>query len=137
MSSQAPKISDIRKEVSVTTARSSGPGGQHVNKVETKVVLRWNVKTSVILSNTQKDILLIALEKRLTNAGEIIIGVDNSRSQVKNKTIALKQLDRMLTKAFLKKKKRLPTKPSKNAQEKRMDSKKKHGEKKALRKRVL
>lgn len=129
-----PSLTAIRKEVVMQTARSGGPGGQHVNKVETKVILKWHVVDSKILNEEQRKQLTSSLTKRLTNAGELIISVDSQRSQLKNKTIAFKKLDRLIKKAFEKQKERKATKPSKSAIKKRLKNKKLHGEKKALRK---
>jgi ribosome-associated protein len=129
-----PSLTAIRKEVVIQTARSGGPGGQHVNKVETKVILKWNVIDSKVLNQEQREQLQASLGKRLTNAGELVIAVDSQRSQLKNKTIAFKKLDRLVKKAFEKQKERKATKPSKSAIKKRLKAKKLHGEKKALRK---
>jgi ribosome-associated protein len=129
-----PSLTAIRKEVVIQTARSGGPGGQHVNKVETKVILKWNVIDSKVLNKEQRERLQASLGKRLTNAGDLLIAVDSQRSQLKNKTIAFKKLDRLVKKAFEKQKERKATKPSKSAIKKRLKAKKLNGEKKALRK---
>jgi len=132
-----PRISDIKSEVLVTTARSGGPGGQHVNKVETKVVLRWSLKDSAKVSELQKEMIRAANKSKITKDDEIVITADSKRSQVKNKEIAFKKLDRLLAKAFIPKKKRISTKPTKSSRKKRLDQKKKHSEKKSMRKRIL
>lgn len=132
-----PSIKDIKKEILVSTSRSGGPGGQHVNKVESKVILKWNVKESQALSEQQKEMLLAEYHNKLTKAGELIVSAESQRSQLKNKELAFKKLDRLLSRAFVKKKKRKPTKPTKAAKKKRLSEKKKHSEKKEMRKRIL
>ncbi len=130
-------ISQIRKEVMLTTARSGGPGGQHVNKVETKVVLRFNVDQSRVLSDVEKELIKAAHKSKLTKDGELIVTADGKRSQIKNKEIAFKKLDRLLAKAFIQKKNRKITTPSKAAKRKRLEEKKKHSEKKKWRQKPI
>ena len=134
---QRVSVSSIKKEVTVSTARSGGPGGQHVNKVETKVVLKWNIGQSEVLSDLEKQMVRAANQNKLTKEDELIITSDGKRSQIKNKEIAFKKLDRLLAKSFLVKKKRKPTQPSNAAKKRRLDEKKRHGEKKKWRQKPI
>lgn len=123
----------VASELEFVTSRSSGPGGQNVNKVNTKVTLRWPVVSSVILSSEERETITQKLASRITLEGELVISAQDKRSQLQNKEAVLAKLDELLTKAFVKKKKRKATKPSKVAVQKRIESKKKKSDKKKLR----
>jgi len=124
----------LEKELKFNTSRSGGPGGQHANKVETSVELRFDISNSSSLSRQEKRRLFKKLTNKITKEGEIIIAAENSRSQAKNKEAALEKFFAMIEAALKVPKKRKPTKPSKAAKERRLKEKKKHGEKKSYRK---
>ena len=107
-----------------------------MNKVETKVILRWNVKESQILNDIQKRMVLVANKGKLTKSGEVIVTADGERSQLRNKEIAFKKLNKIIAKSFFKKRKRIATKPSRASQAERVKRKKKHSEKKSLRRKI-
>lgn len=124
----------FEKEFRFNTARSGGPGGQHANKTETQVELRFNIPESQLLSEEEKQRLLKKLSSKLTKEGELIVTAESKRSQVQNKEEATEKFYSMVEKALKKRKKRIPTKPSRAAKKKRLEEKKKHSEKKAKRK---
>jgi ribosome-associated protein len=129
-------IDDLKPEFEFIMSRSSGPGGQHVNKVNSKVTLRWNIAQSQALSPEHKEHLLQKLAARLTKERELIISAQESRSQSANKETVISRLDSLLRKAFAKPKPRKATKPSATAKAKRLDRKKRHAEKKQWRKKL-
>ena len=110
-------------ELEITTSRSGGAGGQHVNKTDSKVTLRWNVPNTVALDEVLKARVMNNLQSRLTNDGDLIVHNSVTRSQKQNKDLAVSLLVQEVKKALYVPKKRLPTKVSKSAQEKRLQSK--------------
>ncbi len=129
-------LADILPEVEFTTSRSGGPGGQNVNKVNSKVTARFDIPGSRILTEGEKEFLLSRLSSKATVEGVIVIAVQESRSQLENKETATAKLEQILRQAYVVKKKRKKTKPSKAAKQKRIESKKKQSEKKKWRQKL-
>ena len=129
-----PDTEGLASELAFKTSRSSGKGGQNVNKVSSKVELNFNVGASSYLSQEQKEMLHKKLENRITKEGILRIVVQASRSQQENKEKAVKKFFALLEKAFKKEKPRKATRPSKAAKEKRLKEKKRKSERKELRK---
>jgi ribosome-associated protein len=128
-----PSIENIHSELLFTSSRSSGPGGQNVNKVNSKITLHWNVSQSTVLTQEEKAIIHHKLATHITKEGTLQLTSQEARSQLQNKEAAIQKLKLLLTKAFAKKKVRRPTKPSKAAKQKRIQQKKLRGEKKKWR----
>ncbi len=127
----------IKDEFVFTTSRSGGPGGQLVNKVSSKVMLRWDISNSSKLNDDEKAILLQKLKSRLVQGGVLLIVSQESRSQHDNKQAAIDKLEELLKEAFKKKKKRRPTKATKSSHQRRLTEKKKASEKKEWRRKDL
>ena len=123
----------IIKEVTYKAIRSGGPGGQHANKVSSKVVGSLDVSRSRALSDVEKLRLYDRLENRLTADRELILSCDTSRSQHRNKALVAERMLTLLKGALKKPRKRIPTKVSKRTKSKRSESKKQHSQKKAMR----
>lgn len=127
----------LGKELLFSTSRSSGPGGQNVNKVNTKVTLKFDVLNSNVLTQEEKEIILTKLTSRLTSAGILLLSAQDKRSQLQNKDAVIEKFDILLSRAFKKKKIRKPTKPSKGSVQDRIKNKKQASEKKKWRQRPV
>ncbi len=123
----------LGSELTFTTSRSSGPGGQNVNKVNSKVSLNFDVSNSEILSAEEKEVILLKLFSRMTKEGVLLLTAQDKRSQLQNKEAVILKLNRLLTGAFQKKKLRKATKPSKGSIQDRIKFKKQNSEKKKWR----
>jgi ribosome-associated protein len=115
-------------------SRSTGPGGQNVNKVNTKVELRFDVLQSKILLDEEKQRILEKLKNRINKEGVLVLASDQSRSQLKNKILVLELFHELIRQALIVKKKRKSIKISLAAKKKRLESKQRQSEKKVLRK---
>lgn len=123
----------LLKEITYKAVRSSGAGGQHVNKVSTKVIISFDLANSEGLSYSEKVLLNKKISNRLTSDQVLILSCDESRSQLKNKTIVIRRFLEILTEGLKVQKKRIPSKPSKNSIKKTKAKKSQRGELKKLR----
>lgn len=124
---------DLLKEVRFRTSRSGGAGGQHVNKVESRVELIFDVAASEALSLDQKNLLYEKLNTRIDKKGLLRVVGDESRSQIENKEIVKEKFLELIISGLKRPKKRRPTKPTKGSTEKRIETKKKRSSVKKMR----
>jgi ribosome-associated protein len=122
-------------ELREAASRSSGPGGQHVNKTNTRVTLRWNIESSDALSDRQRALLRTRLAHRLTGNGDLIVHADQARSRTRNRERALEQLAGIVRGGLSVQRTRVPTRPSKGSRKRRVDQKKRRSTLKGQRKR--
>lgn len=121
-------------DIAFKTALSGGPGGQHVNKTETKVILEWDITSSEAISTEEKQLLEQKLKNNISKDGIFQLNSSQTRSQHKNKKLVVNRFLKLMETSLQKKTKRKATKPTKSAKLKRLKKKKLHSEKKQLRK---
>jgi ribosome-associated protein len=110
-------------ELEITFARSSGPGGQNVNKRDTKAVVRWRVEESSAYTDEQKRWIAEALANRMSRQGFVVISSDAERSREMNRRRAIETLQRLVSDALTPEEERIPTKPTKASKERRLEEK--------------
>jgi|SRR5690554_1356477 ribosome-associated protein len=124
------KEKGLTRECEFSASRSSGPGGQNVNKVNSQVSLRFDVNNSVLLEEEEKKILLQKLASHISGQGILIITVQTHRSQLQNKEEAISKFNKLIEKAFTFNKVRKASKPTKAAVKRRLEDKRNLAQKK-------
>ncbi len=114
---------DFSAEFLFNASRSSGPGGQNVNKVNSKIELRFNITLSSIINEDEKKLLFQKLASKITDQGELVIVSQKDRSQIKNKELAIEKFYMLVNKALTPKKVRKPTTSTKASKERRLETK--------------
>ncbi|MDX5348965.1 MAG: aminoacyl-tRNA hydrolase [Hymenobacteraceae bacterium] len=126
-------VQDLSSEFEFQASRSGGAGGQNVNKVNTKIELRFHVGNSVLLTEQQKQKIMEKLGNRITQEGYLQLVCQAERSQLQNKEHCIKKLYELIEQALAPEKKRKATKPTRESVRKRLQAKKKQSDKKAAR----
>ncbi len=115
-------------ELQITASRSSGPGGQHVNKTDSRIQVRWNIPASGALSDFLKNRVINTLRSRLTEDGDLLLACDSHRSQRRNKEEAMQRLAALVREALIPPKPRRKTKPTRASRQRRLDDKKRRSD---------
>ena len=131
-----PHLAIPRAELEVKATRAGGPGGQHVNTSSTRIELRWNVRTSQALDDALRGRLLERLANRLDAGGGVRVVASEYRSQRQNRDAAEARLAALIRGATIVPKRRKPTKPTRASVARRVEGKRRRGEKKQARRRV-
>ncbi len=120
-------------EIAEQFSRSSGAGGQNINRVSTKAEVRWNVDASKAFNNEEKEKIKQVLGNRINKEGELIITSQEERSQLQNRGRAIERLNNLVRDALILEKERIATKPTRSSKKRRLEAKKRQGEKKKSR----
>ena len=123
MTEEISTIPDLSSEFIFQASRSSGPGGQNVNKVNSKIELRFNIQDSTFLAEDQKELLISKLSTKINTDGFVIVVSQRDRSQLVNKEDAIRKIYELLGKALRPVKRRKSTRPTRSSVEKRLTGK--------------
>lgn len=133
MNSEELKNRNIEKEFTFSTSRSSGPGGQNVNKVSTKVELRFSLISTSIFSEEEKQLIFTKLKNKITKDGELLLVSQSERTQLMNKIVVTEKFYDLISKALTVQKIRRSTKPTLSSKIKRLEGKRVRGNIKKMR----
>jgi ribosome-associated protein len=128
------KLRNFEDEIVYSASRSSGPGGQNINKVNTKIELRFSILNTRLLSEQEKNLVRDKLGNKINNEGELLLSSQSERSQLMNKRTVTEKFFKLLAKALTKRRVRRSTKPTKASVNKRLEEKKNRGITKKIRK---
>ena len=130
---KSPDIPLLLNECRFEATRSSGSGGQNVNKVSTKVILLLNVLESLVMDQEQKDVFMLELHTRISKSGIFRISSGRERTQLANKKLVIQKFRNLVEKAFETEEERIATKPTSGSKLRRIENKKEQSGKKAIR----
>jgi ribosome-associated protein len=133
MNSEELKNRNIEKEFIFSTSRSSGPGGQNVNKVSTKVELRFNLSSTIVFTEEEKETIYRKLKNKITKDGELVLVSQSERSQLMNKIVVTEKFYDLISKALTVQKIRRSTRPTLSSKIKRLEGKRVRGNIKKMR----